>query len=331
MAVVLAKSPIIWIAWEKQRRATWLAKAAGAELHQLECRLPRLLRYLWLSILTFRLLPQCRNRTVVVVTPCLLLCVKMVLLKRWIKPAQIIVDAHTPIKAYKGIEKALYDYLTRMVYRQVHLVMVTNHDLVRVMSRSHPRTKFYVLPDKIPEFTPKRNGSPTSPSVLSICTFAEDEPYREVFAAARVLADVTFIVTGTKKKICKTLDEALPANVRLTGYLNDADYVALLFAVDVIMDLTTVEHCMVCGAYEAVAAGKPLILSEQKVLRDYFDQGTVFTKNHADSICRSIKTALADQERLCKDMVSLRSRRNIEWQQRWLDFVSLLQGQHVHK
>jgi glycosyltransferase involved in cell wall biosynthesis len=325
MSISHLNAPVIWIAWEKQRRATGLALAASAELHQLESRLPRLLRYIWLSILTLRLLPRCRNRVVVVVNPCIFLGAEIVFLTRWIKPAQIIVDAHTPIKVYRGAEKAIYDQLTRFVYRHAAFVIVTNDDLAQLLRCIHPKAAFFVLPDKIPDFKAKTNDALAGPCILSICTFAEDEPYHEVFKAARMLADVTFIITGSIKKLLKTVRDTLPANVRLTDYLDDADYVSLLFSVEIIMDLTSVDHCMVCGAYEAVAAGKPLILSNKKVLRDYFNQGVVFTENHADSICRSIQTAFKDQERLREEIISLRAKRNDEWWKKWLNISLLLQ------
>ena len=54
---------------------------------------------------------------------------------------------------------------------------------------------------------------------------------------------------------------AKPDNVRLTGFLPDSDYVGLILASDAVIALTTMDHTMQRGAYEAVYLGRPVITS----------------------------------------------------------------------
>jgi hypothetical protein len=79
------------------------------------------------------------------------------------------------------------------------------------------------------------------------------------------------------------------------------------------LDLTTIDNCLVCGAYEAVAAGAPLVTSDTTALRAHFTQGTVYTRHAPRDIAGSLETALAEAPRLRAEMVALRSRLREEW------------------
>ena len=59
-----------------------------------------------------------------------------------------------------------------------------------------------------------------------------------------------------------------------------------------------VEDCLVCGAYEALAAGKPLVLSRTRALRDYFGTAALLTDNTIDGIAASVERAYAEREQL---------------------------------
>ena len=98
--------------------------------------------------------------------------------------------------------------------------------------------------------------------MVFVCTYQADEPFREVIEAGRLLPEsVQTYVTGNHTQV-PHLPE-IPSNVHLTGFLPDHDYEeALLNRADVVVDLTSMEDCLVCGGYEAVAIGKPLVTSD---------------------------------------------------------------------
>ena len=64
------------------------------------------------------------------------------------------------------------------------------------------------------------------------------------------------------------------------------------------MDLTTLEDCLLCGAYEAVAAAKPLVISNTRALADYFGATVVLTENAPEPIAASIQRAYAQRDEL---------------------------------
>ena len=155
-----------------------------------------------------------------------------------------------------------------------------------------------------------------------VCSFAPDEPYIEVIEAARLLSDFAVIhVTG--RLGTARIPDVVPDNVCLTGYLPDAEYERLLAEADVIVDLTAMENCLVCGAYEAVALEKPLVTSDTSALRSYFRRGTVFTRHDPVSIAGAIRTAVDRRLALRREMSLLR--RNLERQ--WNSLIPALVNQ----
>jgi glycosyltransferase involved in cell wall biosynthesis len=79
-------------------------------------------------------------------------------------------------------------------------------------------------------------------------------------------------VTGNYRKAGIVPPTDAP-NVTFTGFLADPDYVALLGRADVVIVLTSDDDLLNCGAYEALALDKPLILSDTKAIREYSGWG----------------------------------------------------------
>ena len=61
-----------------------------------------------------------------------------------------------------------------------------------------------------------------------------------------------------------------PANLTATGFLSDDDYWRQLRVRPSIVVLTTRPATLLSGGYEAMAVGRPLVISDHGVLRDYF-------------------------------------------------------------
>ena len=92
-------------------------------------------------------------------------------------------------------------------------------------------------------------------------------------------ADLHLQVTGNPHKIGLSVAQRAPPNVHFTGFLADEDYWQLLRSADAIIDLTSKADCLVCGAYEALALGKPMLLSDNTASRELFGEGAVLTDN----------------------------------------------------
>jgi glycosyltransferase involved in cell wall biosynthesis len=114
----------------------------------------------------------------------------------------------------------------------------------------------------------------------------------------------------------------VPGNVTFTGYLSEPSYQSLLASCDVILALTTAANTLLCGAYEAVALAKPLVMSEQKVMTDYFYKGCVTACNTPRELAAAVERALANAPRLTAESRELAKELEESWQRR---FGSLLE------
>jgi len=122
---------------------------------------------------------------------------------------------------------------------------------------------------------------------------------------------------GNYKKAEDLDPSQLPSNVILTGYLDEPKYIELLSGSDIIMDLTTRENCLLCGAYEAIALGKPYILSRTSALMEYFKHGAVFTENSCLDIVKAIHECARHLNDLQKDVLQFSGVIDLEWRNRF--------------
>jgi glycosyltransferase involved in cell wall biosynthesis len=314
----------IWITWERQRRNRTLSVALNARLFEIDIRTNRYVRYLVASVLTLFTLIRERPGTVFVQNPSIVLAAIAIAYCRLFR-IRVIVDAHNAgVFPFDG-KKRWATRLTTMLLQAADLTIVTNSALAAYVLGMHGRA--IVLPDPIPHFENSKSHKMLKGrcNVLFICTWAADEPYTEVFRAARHLEDdIVIYVSGHSKGREKEISGGIPDNVVLTGFLSEESYVQLLYDCDVILDLTTREDCLVCGAYEAVAAEKPLIVSNTRALKEYFVSGTVYTDNTYKEISRNIAIACDMKRRLGDEMKELKVKMTDEWAQQRLQLEEAL-------
>jgi glycosyltransferase involved in cell wall biosynthesis len=286
-----------------------LSRVLGLDLLEIISDLPRIARYTMLLIRTTLAVVQRAPSLLVIQCPSIVLGVWAACMKR-VLGFTLVADLHNDAVRPYSVESRLHRRLLRIVHRAADLCIVSNPNLTSVIERAGGQA--FVLPDKLPELTPSATAAPASgASVVFICSFSSDEPYLEVIDAAGELGpSVTVFVTG-RYRHAATL--TTPPNVRLTGYLSDEDYVALVASADVVVDLTAIDDCLVCGAYEAVSLGRPLVTSDTAALREYFRLGTIYTKHDRHSLAAAIALALTDKERLAAEMHALRPDLVREW------------------
>jgi glycosyltransferase involved in cell wall biosynthesis len=185
-----------------------------------------------------------------------------------------------------------------------------------------------VLEDKIPRLPDVKPVTLLGThKVVCVSTYAKDEPIGEVIEAARSLGRSCYVyITGDHRKLRRKALRNLPENLRLTGFLSDEAYISLLRGSDVVMDLTTLDDCLVCGAYEAVAVGKPIIVSDTAAARQYLYKGTVFTRNQSDAISKAIGEAIANLPRLRVEIRALRDELEARWVTRAWHLVERMRG-----
>jgi glycosyltransferase involved in cell wall biosynthesis len=182
------------------------------------------------------------------------------------------------------------------------------------------------MPDPLPAITAPAGSVGPAATVLFVCTWASDEPYLEVFKAAEALPDVTIHVTGRSKGRESAFGRKLPPNVILTGFVPRAEYERLLTSAHAVVDLTTREDCLVCGAYESVAAGAPFVLSNTKALREYFRVGGVHVENEAAAIADGIRAILNDYGTYRAAVGQLRRILETEWNEKKHALLATIEG-----
>lgn len=155
----------------------------------------------------------------------------------------------------------------------------------------------------------------SGPHVVVVNTFSQDEPVEEVLKAAELIPEVNFHVTGNVNHARVRIPQTLPPNLRFTSWLSEAEYAGLLHQANVIVCLTTHDHTMQRGAYEAMAVHKPLVTSDWPLLRQTFSKGTIHTENRASNIAASIQKAIANSEALIQDMRALSTEQQLTFAQ----------------
>lgn len=153
------------------------------------------------------------------------------------------------------------------------------------------------------------------PWILFPCSFDADEPIDVVLAAARLIPDVTFAVTGNTARAKGRHDLSnIPPNVKLLGFLPKSEFNGLLFGTDAVLGLTTLEGIQLSVANEAVGTGKPMVISNTDLLKKLFYKGAVYVDTlKAESIAQGCQAALSRKPEFTEEVFQLKEERNKRW------------------
>jgi len=320
----------IWITWENQRRNQTVSKAVGAKLLQFDIKLNRLMRYFFASAKTIFAIMSQKPTVIFAQNPSLVLSLLVVKYGN-IFGIPVIIDEHNAGLFPLGGRRWWANKIALHILKNANLTIVTNENLQRYVEQRGKRS--FILPDPIPEFKLNltKKDLKGKYNILYICTYAADEPYDEVIKAARGLdKNICIYITGNTKGREKELLNMLSKNVVITGYLPENEYVNMLFAADMVMDLTKREDCLVCGAYEAVAAEKPMILSNTRALKEYFSKGALYVNNDAEDIVSKVNEGIKSLKKLKTEVIELKKERIIDWTKRREALEELIKDMENH-
>jgi hypothetical protein len=309
------KKKIVWITWENQRRNRELSKSLDIPLFELSeiDNISNLFRkYIKGIMKTLKILLEERPELVICQNPSLVLAFLLVISKRFFK-IRVFVDSHNAGIFPKEGKSSLLIRLAGFIQRHADLTIVTNIALKEHVENNGGKS--FVLPDKIPDL-PHIKTIPLKGkyNFLFICTFASDEPYIEVFEAARRIGpDICIYVSGNFKKK-GVIPGSLPENLMLLGFIPDEEYIGMMRSVDATIVLSERENCLLCGAYETVALEKPMILSNKKALRNYFNKGVIYSENIREDIAKAIYIVLEKRVNLSAQIKQLKKYRLAEWE-----------------
>jgi glycosyltransferase involved in cell wall biosynthesis len=254
------------------------------------------LRYAVQTVRTVLLLITRRPKVLWVMAPPTPLVV-LALAYRRIRTCVVVVDAHSNavINAMTG-ERRSVRWL-----RRADLVVVTTKRLAALLERSGVQA----LPLHDPPLAAATTDNGDSGDVVMPASWFSDEPWQDVLDAARLLPDVTFRLTG--RAPAHVTASGVPSNVVLTGYLSAAEFDRLIATAGVVLALTTREDTMQRAAYEAIAAGRPVVASGTTALREHLTRGAVFTTGGGADLADAVRRALDNRDRLAAESASLRA------------------------
>lgn len=321
----------IWINWERHRRSYELARALKCDYFCIDYE--GILRYPLFLAKTFLILLRKRPRVLVVQNPSMILSA-FACIYNFLCDSFLIVDRHTTFrlnKPHTGSCKIwVFMKLHYFTLRHADLTIVTNEYLSRIVKQNGGNS--FVLPDKLPMLQARKSIdlSDYKFNLLMISSFGADEPIYEVFKAMAQLEqfnDIRLYVSGNYKKGSASLIKACPKNVVMTGFLSDQDYLDLLMSVDGVVALTTSDYCMLCGCYEAIAAGKPLITSKKKVLEDYFFNA-IHVENTHEEIATAIKALIKEPKMYIAKIREMRKILSKSWDDRFCHLSTIVDREY---
>jgi len=279
------------------------------------------LKYLGQTLETWRVLGYERPDVVFVMTPPPI-AILPVYLYCAVRRVPFVIDAHSGVFLTKRWR--LFQGLQFWFCRRAATTIVTNEHLAERV-RAHGGGAV-IVPDVPIEFD--RTANPPAGvdrfTVVFVTSFDRDEPIGAMVEAARRLPDVPFLMTGDPGRA--TVPGPLPANLRLTGFLQTETYGALLRKAGVVVALTTDDFTMQRAAYEGICQGTPVIVSDTQLLRDAFDEGAVHVDNSPDAIVKAVLRIRGNSTEYRQAALRLRARKNEQWLRTKSALLAVLDG-----
>jgi glycosyltransferase involved in cell wall biosynthesis len=133
------------------------------------------------------------------------------------------------------------------------------------------------------------------PLIVAICSHGFDEPVDAILAAAKLVPNVDLAMTGCAPP---ELQRRAPANVRLTGWLEERDYHEMISRARAVVCLTTREATMQNGIIEALEHRRPVITSNTRTLRAWSSgvPGVVTVAPESEALAAVMAAVVADGE-----------------------------------
>ena len=171
--------------------------------------------------------------------------------------------------------------------------------------------------DRPPIGSAARHIGAPKPWVVFPGSFAADEPIREVFEAARLAPDLTFIITGRPERARQNGHDIdnLPTNVILPGFLSIELFDDLLREADVVMGLTREEGIQLSVCNEALGFGRPLVTSNTSILSKMFGSAAILVStSDPTSIANGCRYAVNNASEYSKKSSALSKIRVSQWE-----------------
>ncbi len=233
---------------------------------------------------------------------------------------KFVVDAHNV--AIEDFQKSasLRGRLVAWVFSRADHIVVSNSALVSKLGKY--ADKALVLADRLPQIEPSSKPSlvdNTEMAVTLIASFAPDEPIEEFikgFNKAKLADGTKLFVTGRRSRAGGLIGFE-SERVVFTDFLGEGEFEALIQHSILLVDLTTREDCLVCGAYEALSVEVPILLSSSEALRTTFPLGTVFSNNSQSDFSEALEHFFEDVAGYKERIGSMKEDFALVWQEQF--------------
>lgn len=270
-----------------------------------------LLKYASQTLTTFRILLSERPKAIFVMMPPVVAAIPVLFYAK-LFGTRVFLDSHTA--AFLGSAWSRVLFLHRWASRRATATIVTGEHLRDIVASWNAPVQ---LVSDVPVVFAEPEPFEVAPgfNIAVISSFNRDEPTRELVEAAGRVPEVTFYITGNTKKLAPEIMSSRPANVHFTGFLSDGRYAGLLKACDAVAALTTRDHTMQRGAYEAIYLQKPVLTSNFPILRSSFPKGTVHVDATVDAIVDGVRDLKKNLLRYRSEAEELCEAKRQRWQE----------------
>lgn len=279
----------VWLTWERQTRNISMARLLSADYCEFQSKQNKLLRYLLLSYKTFAYLFKHKPDIIYYQNPSIVLGLCCVLYKKCCRQVQLVGDFHNI--AFNQLPTFLYK-INSFLCRSNNITLVSNQYLINSVEEMGGIGQ--IFPDPIPEAECSPHFHSHANFILLVCSWAEDEPVNSVIEAFEMTklhhSGTCLYITGRKKKGVLVKDDDYYENngIKFTGFVGEVEYWNFLRDAQLVIDLTTRQDCLVCGAYESLAVRTPVIVSNNQASMEYFGDFAEFTDNSVKDLAEKI-------------------------------------------
>lgn len=268
------------------------------------------------SIKTIRVILNYKPKSIIVMNPPLLLLFLGLILSK-LYNFEVITDNHSAAFD-KNIWKLFFPLQVKL-FRRCCLNIVTNGNHKLILDRKGCNTLVLTdisLPKEIVSRIQEiRRINRSKNFYFFVQNDCYDEPMACVLKAFKIRIDLELLISGHISSYIK--QEELPPNINFTGYLSQKEFYRTLKSSKCVITLTTREDTFQRAGSEALSFEKPVITSDTKLLREYFQNTAEYCKNdtrsllkainnielNKDIIKRKIKSFNVEREKMCNEWI----------------------------
>lgn len=148
--------------------------------------------------------------------------------------------------------------------------------------------------------------------IMMVNRFANDDDWETVAKTAELMPEAKFFITGDSREAKKEIKN-LPANVFLTGYLAQDEFLKLMWRSSVVLAFSLRPDTVLWSIREIMALGKPFVTTDGEVLKHYFNEVGLFVKSDPRELKNKIIEANAKAAEIKRKIKDFLDEDNKRW------------------